>query len=71
VVFLVGEQPDGEDQEMENMGFFVETIHMAYRKLRYFHHYWGEMWGLGVDSYLSERSDVYGVLVGVPPMLEG
>jgi hypothetical protein len=32
VVVLVEEKPAGEDQEMENMDCFVETIHMAYRK---------------------------------------
>ena len=55
---------------MENMDCFVETIHMAYRKLKYFHYYWGYIWGLGVDPYLIERSDASRVPVGVPLMAE-
>jgi hypothetical protein len=71
VVVLVEEKPAGEDQEMENMDCFVEMIHMAYRKLKYFHYCWGYIWGLGVDPYLIERPDASGVPVGVPPTTEG
>jgi hypothetical protein len=56
---------------MENMGCFVEMIHMVYRKLNYFHYCWGYRRGLGVDMYLVERPDASRVLVGVPPMMEG
>jgi hypothetical protein len=56
---------------MENMDCFVDTIHMAYRKMNHFHYYWGYMWGLQVNSYLVERLDASLVLVGVHPMVEG
>jgi hypothetical protein len=45
-------------------------IHMVYRKLKYFHYYWGYIWGLGVDPYWIERPDASGVPVGVTPMDE-
>jgi hypothetical protein len=56
---------------MENMDCFVETIHMAYRNLKYLHYCWGYIWGFGVDPYLIERLDVSWVPVGVPPTMEG
>jgi hypothetical protein len=40
---LVEEKPVVEDQEMENMDCFGETIHMAYRKLKYLHNCYGHM----------------------------
>jgi hypothetical protein len=52
---------------MENMDCFVEMIHMVYRKLKYFHHCLGYMWGLRVNSYLVKRPDASWVPVGVPP----
>jgi hypothetical protein len=70
VVILVEEKLAGEDQEMENMGCFVEMIHMVYRKLNYFHYFWGYIQGLGVDPDWIERSDASGVSVGVPPTNE-
>jgi hypothetical protein len=71
VVVLVEEKLAGEDQEMENMDCFVETIHMACRNLKHFHYYWGYMWGFRVNSYLVERPDASWVPVGVHPMVEG
>jgi hypothetical protein len=71
VVVLVEEQPTREDWEMENMDFFVEKIHMVYVNLKYFHHYWGYIQGLGVDPYFIERPDASRVPVGVLPMTEG
>jgi hypothetical protein len=53
------------------MDFFLEMIHMACRKLKDFHYYWGYMRGLRVNSYLVERPDASWVLVGVHPMVEG
>jgi hypothetical protein len=31
------EQLVREDQEMENVDYFLETIHMVYRELKYLH----------------------------------
>jgi hypothetical protein len=56
---------------MDNMDYFVDMIHMAYRNLKYFHYCWGYIWGLGVDPYLIERPDASGVRVGFPPTTKG
>jgi hypothetical protein len=56
---------------MKNMDYYVEMIHMAYRKYKYFHYCWGYIWGLGVDPYLTERPYASGIRVGVPPTMKG
>jgi hypothetical protein len=56
---------------MENMDCFVETIHMEYRNLKYFHYYWGYIRVLGVDLYLIERLDVSWGIGGSIPNDEG
>jgi hypothetical protein len=53
---------------MENMDCFVEMIHMVCRKLKYFHHYWVYMRGMGVKFYLAEIPHASWVPVGVTPM---
>jgi hypothetical protein len=60
-----------EGPGMKNMDCFVETIYITYRKLKYFHYYWGYILGLWVDPYLIERPNSSRVPVGVPPMTEG
>jgi hypothetical protein len=71
VVVLVEEKSVVEDQEMENMDCFVETIHMVCRKLKHVHYCWGCMQGWRVNSYFVERSGESWVPMGVHPMVEG
>ena len=41
---------------------------MLCRKLKYFHHCWGYMWGLRVNLCWFKKPDASWVSVGVPPM---